>query len=85
MKSAIVHACEHAGFIVRLLFRALRCAFRRPRWAVTARISYDYGLKSLPVVAIVALFSGMIISLQTGIQLVRFGQEEFIGIIVASV
>jgi len=78
-----ISAFEHAGFTVRLMFRALRCAFRRPRWAVTARIAYEYGLKSLPVVAIVALFSGMIISLQTGIQLARFGQEEFIGIIVA--
>jgi phospholipid/cholesterol/gamma-HCH transport system permease protein len=69
--------------MVRLMFRALGWAFRKPRWGVTARISYEYGLKSLPVVAIVALFSGMIISLQTGIQLARFGQEEFIGIIVA--
>jgi phospholipid/cholesterol/gamma-HCH transport system permease protein len=74
---------DHTGYMIRLMFRSFRWMFRRPRWGVTARISYEYGLKSLPVVAIVALFSGMIISLQTGIQLVRFGQEEFIGIIVA--
>jgi len=83
VKSAFVTSFEHAGFMAKLMFRALRWMFRRPRWGVTATIAYEYGLKSLPVVAIVALFSGMIISLQTGIQLVRFGQEEFIGIIVA--
>ncbi|MHC4955697.1 MAG: MlaE family ABC transporter permease [Planctomycetota bacterium] len=74
---------SHAGFTARLLFRALACAVRKPRIRMTVDIMYDYGIKSLPVVAIVALFSGMIISLQTGIQLVRFGQEEFIGIVVA--
>jgi phospholipid/cholesterol/gamma-HCH transport system permease protein len=66
-----ISAFEHTGFTVRLMFRALGWAFRRPRWGVTARIAYEYGLKSLPVVGIVALFSGMII------------KEEFIGIIVA--
>lgn len=83
MNAAVLESLDHAGFMVRLFYRSVRWAFRRPRWAMTARIAYDYGLKSLPVVAIVAMFSGMIISLQTGIQLVRFGQEEFIGIIVA--
>jgi len=73
----------HAGYTARILVRALGWAVRKPRFAMTTRIMYEYGLKSLPVVAIVAMFSGMIISLQTGIQLVRFGQEEFIGIIVA--
>ena len=73
----------HAGYTVRLLFHSIGCAFRKPRMRMTLTIMFDYGLRSLPVVAIVALFSGMIISLQTGIQLARFGQEEFIGIIVA--
>ena len=79
----LIEICAHAGYTVRLLFRALACAVKKPRVGMTIDIMYDYGLKSLPVVAVVALFSGMIISLQTGIQLVRFGQEEFIGIVVA--
>ena len=83
MRSYFAGAAAHTGYTVRLLFHALACAFRNPRTKMTLTIMYDYGLKSLPVVAIVAFFSGMIISLQTGIQLVRFGQEEFIGIIVA--
>ncbi|MEM8884028.1 MAG: ABC transporter permease [Planctomycetota bacterium] len=83
MKPGLIPALDHAGYIVRLMFHALGCAIRKPRWGMTVGIMYEYGLKSLPVVAIVALFSGMIISLQTGIQLVRFGQEEFIGIVVA--
>jgi phospholipid/cholesterol/gamma-HCH transport system permease protein len=56
---------------------------RRPRLKVALRLAYDYCLKSLPVVGVVALFSGMIISLQTGIQMARYGQEEFLGMLVA--
>jgi len=79
----IKEGLAHAGYTARLLVRAAGWSVRKPRLGMTTTIMFDYGLRSLPVVGIVAMFSGMIISLQTGIQLVRFGQEEFIGIIVA--
>lgn len=37
------------------------------------------GIKSLGVITVVALFTGMILALQTGLELRRFGQESFIG------
>ena len=37
------------------------------------------GIKSLGVISIVALFTGMILALQTGLELRRFGQEVQIG------
>jgi phospholipid/cholesterol/gamma-HCH transport system permease protein len=40
---------------------------------------YVYGIKSLGVVTIVAVFTGMILALQTGIELRKFNQEVFIG------
>lgn len=40
---------------------------------------YLMGIKSLPVVTVVAVFTGMILSLQTGLELRRFNQEVFIG------
>lgn len=40
------------------------------------------GVKSLGVVSIVALFTGMILALQTGIELSRFGTEEYVGIVI---
>jgi len=46
---------------------------------------YTCGIKSLGVVSIVALFTGMIFALQTGLELRRFGQESNIGGAVAVV
>jgi len=46
---------------------------------------YTSGIKSLGVVTIVALFTGMIFALQTGLELRRFGQEAEIGGAVAVV
>jgi phospholipid/cholesterol/gamma-HCH transport system permease protein len=37
------------------------------------------GIKSLPVMTVVALFTGMIFAVQTGIELQRFGQEVQVG------
>ncbi len=40
---------------------------------------YVSGVKSLGVLTVVALFTGMILALQTGIELRRFAQEVYIG------
>ena len=40
---------------------------------------YTGGVLSLPVITVVSLFTGMILALQTGIELRRFSQEVFIG------
>lgn len=37
------------------------------------------GIKSLPVLSVVALFTGMIFAVQTGMELARFGQEVQVG------
>ncbi len=76
---------DGAGYTLGVLVRALGFMARKPRLRMTAQIAYDFGLKSLPVVSIVALFSGMIICLQTGIEMSRFGQEELLGDLVAQV
>ena len=65
------------------MLRSVGYMVRKPRLAMTGRIMYDFGLKSLPVVSVVALFSGMIICLQTGFEVARYGQEEVLGLVVA--
>jgi len=79
----LLNMFEGAGYTLRVLFVGVRYGFRRPRLATTSRLAYDYGLKSLPVVAIVAVFSGMIISLQIGLEISRYGEEEVLGFLVA--
>jgi len=81
--TAIAQVFSAAGYTASILARSLVYMLRKPRWRVTGKLMFDNGLKSLPVVLIVAFFSGMIISLQSGIQLARFGQESLIGPLVA--
>ena len=40
---------------------------------------YATGIRALPVVTVVALFTGMILSLQVGLELARFNQEIYLG------
>jgi phospholipid/cholesterol/gamma-HCH transport system permease protein len=40
---------------------------------------YVAGIRSIPVITIVAIFTGMIMALQTGLALSRYSQEVFVG------
>ena len=55
---------------------------RRLRWLVEQL--YGAAIQTLGVVLLVGLFMGMIVALQTGIELAKFGQEDQIGTIVAA-
>ena len=61
-------------------FWAMRGLFssRRLRREATAQM-YVAGIKSLPVVTVVAFFIGMILALQIGIELRKFNQEMYVG------
>jgi phospholipid/cholesterol/gamma-HCH transport system permease protein len=74
--------CRTTGQGVILMSQAFACmrfAFtKRARREIVCQI-YAYGWKSVGVVTVVALFTGMILALQTGIELRRFNQEVNIG------
>lgn len=62
-----------------------RYAFsKRSRGSVLHQL-FLTGIKSLGVITVVALFTGMILALQTGLELRRFGQEVNIGTAVTVV
>ena len=70
------------GRAVLLGVRALRALpdLRRPSArAEFMRQMYICGIESLPVITVVALFTGMILAFQTGIELRRYNQEVYIG------
>ena len=79
----IVDLLRGAGEALILLFETLLLLpwlwFKRHQ---TLRQMYVAGVKSLFVVSIVASFTGMIISLQTGLALQDFGQEDLIGQVI---
>jgi phospholipid/cholesterol/gamma-HCH transport system permease protein len=54
---------------------------KRSRMVVLYQL-YVTGIKSLGVISVVAIFTGMILALQTGLELRKFGQEVNIGVAV---
>jgi phospholipid/cholesterol/gamma-HCH transport system permease protein len=80
----VVEVVVGAGYTVDLLFRTMRTVTSVPR---KLREILDQmfvtGVRPLPVTLFVAVFAGMILSLQTGIELVAYGSHTLIGNIVA--
>jgi phospholipid/cholesterol/gamma-HCH transport system permease protein len=84
----ILLACHDMGNALIMLASAvlyLRTAWRpRARREIAMQL-YITGIKSLGVITVVAFFTGMILALQTGLELRRFGQEVSIGTAVTVV
>jgi phospholipid/cholesterol/gamma-HCH transport system permease protein len=81
---SLVASSEGAGYGLILLGRALywlRAVWHR-RKEVLAQMHFC-GVKSLGVTMTVAIFTGMILALQAGIELSRFQQQDIIGALVA--
>lgn len=82
----LTDAVAGAGYTCELLVRALGTthrAFRRMR-AIIDQL-YVCGVKPIPVVTIVAVFTGILLAYQTGLELDRFGQREKIADIIGIV
>jgi phospholipid/cholesterol/gamma-HCH transport system permease protein len=75
------HALVLLGITIRRIFKP-KHAGREIRAVV--RQMYDHGVKAVPVVILVAIFTGMIVCLQSGIEIRNYGQENLVGRIVAA-
>ena len=76
-------AVEGAGYTVELLLGSAGClrhVFKRGRFVLDQL--FTCGLRPLPVVLVVAMFTGMILALQTGIELEKFGAVERVASII---
>ena len=84
----ILFACRDAGRSLVMLAEAawfIPQSFRpRTRHEIVYQM-FLTGIKSLGVITVVAMFTGMILALQTGLELRRFGQEVNIGTAVTIV
>jgi phospholipid/cholesterol/gamma-HCH transport system permease protein len=75
---------DDSGYRIDLFWQTVRrlgSLFARRRWIADQMVTM--GLQVLHVVLVVGLFMGMIVSLQTGIELARIGQQDQIGTIVS--
>lgn len=85
---AALKSCRGAGRGFLMLLEAVRyipTVFERRRLQELVDHMYLTGIKSLGVVTVVAMFTGMILALQTGLELRRFSQEANIGTAVTVV
>jgi phospholipid/cholesterol/gamma-HCH transport system permease protein len=65
--------------------RALRFAFSRPFYWRDLLVQMDrIGVGSLPIVLLTGLFTGMVLALQSTVELARFGAEVYIGNLVGA-
>jgi len=77
------NACEGAGHALEVLARAVRFLTLVPKKtdAIVAQ-TFKAVFGSLVIVFLTSLFSGMILALQSGIELMKFNQESSIGFLV---
>ncbi len=78
------HSLLNAGYTVNLFLHAIGSIHYLPRRIrFTLDHAYVSGVRALPVTLVVGLFAGMILALQTGIELKQLGQSDMIGTITA--
>ncbi len=76
----LVGRCGDFGLLAGRTFRAAT----RPGFPLleTLRQIEAVGSRSIPIVLLTALFTGMVMALQTGIALARFGAKPYVGAVV---
>jgi phospholipid/cholesterol/gamma-HCH transport system permease protein len=79
----VIGGLEALGDFVLLAVRTLQAA-ARPRfpWRATFQQFEVIAVRSTPIVALTALFTGMVLALQTAFALSRFGAKPYVGSIV---
>jgi len=84
--SKLTYQVAFTGFTLVLLFKSflqMRYAFFKRKEIV--KQMYVSGVKSILVCSIVALFGGMILSLQTGLQFKVYGQQDFVPTLIINI
>ena len=83
LQDRFARSCEGAGFTIGVIAESVAHLVRiGRRWKEVVAQLFIASLGSLPLIIITALFTGMIIALQTGVELQRFGQESALGFVV---
>jgi phospholipid/cholesterol/gamma-HCH transport system permease protein len=81
---SILRFSEELGKILVLLYSSIRQIFKPPSEVrITIKQMLEIGIKSLPVVLITAVFTGMVFAHQTFTGFKRFGAEALVGTVVA--
>lgn len=71
---------DYLAFIGKLSLEALRIGFnpKHLRWGAIANVIYRTGFQGLPIIALLSLLIGVVITYQMGLQLKNYGANIFI-------
>ena len=83
MGAPLTDFITEAGAMLLLFFSALRHIFNRRMLSRTYRQVYVIGAKSLFLIALIGIFTGMVLGLQGYYALSKFGSEGLLGALVA--
>ena len=84
MNGVLDAALSHVGAISLLFTRTVKETVRRkPEWSVILDQMHHLGVRSLAIATVTALFTGMVLALQTSYSLAAYGAKLFVGDIVA--
>ncbi len=71
-----VRSCGNYGFFAGSVFRRV---FTPPwRWRMIVEQCRLIGVKSFPIAAMTSVFVGMVMVIQTGVQLIKFGSKNYV-------
>ena len=79
----VINSAENSGRIMILLGRALYYLRKRPKSRHILEQMVHLGVDSLPIVLLTILFTGMVITLQTANEFIKYGAQSSVGGVVA--
>src|SRR2546422_9073327 len=84
MNGVLGVALSHVGALSLLFMETVKQAVRkRPEWSVILEQMHHLGVRSLAIATVTALFTGMVLALQTSYSLAAYGAKLFVGDIVS--
>lgn len=79
----VIAVLEQAGQVVLLVSETLLSLRRPPNFAHVLRQMAHLGVDSLPIVALTMLFTGMVMTVQTASEFIKYGAQSSVGGVVA--
>lgn len=79
----VIDIFEHVGQVVLLLAEALASLRRRPSLVLVLRQMAHLGADSLPIVLLTMCFTGMVMTMQTAHEFIKYGAQSSVGGVVA--
>jgi len=79
----IIQRLTALGIVTLLYFESMRRVFKKPRISSIINQMLHLGVNSLTIVSLTLGFTGVVLTLQTASQFIKFGAESTLGAVVA--